>query len=70
MAARLAAAKAGIICVTPSNLEAPWILFEAGALSKTLENTFVCPLLIGLEPADVSGPLAQSKPPGPRETTF
>jgi hypothetical protein len=55
----LEVAKAGIICLTPSNLHSDWILFEAGALSKTLKNTFVCPLLIGLEPADVKGPLAQ-----------
>ena len=59
IAGRLQAAKAGIICVTPSNLHSDWILFEAGALSKTLENTFVCPLLIGLEPTDIKGPLAQ-----------
>jgi hypothetical protein len=59
VAVRLATAKAGIICLTPSNLSSEWILFEAGALSKTLESTFVCTLLIGLEPADVSGPLAQ-----------
>jgi hypothetical protein len=59
VAVRLEIAKAGIICLTPSNLHSDWILFEAGALSKTLKNTFVCPLLIGLEPADVKGPLAQ-----------
>jgi hypothetical protein len=59
VAVRLQAAKAGIICVTASNLHSDWILFEAGALSKTLQNTFVCPLLIGLEPADIKGPLAQ-----------
>jgi hypothetical protein len=59
IAARLQAAKAGIICVTPSNLHSDWILFEAGALSKTLDNTFVCPFLIGIEPTDVKGPLAQ-----------
>jgi hypothetical protein len=59
VAGKLATSKAGIICLTPNNLTAPWILFEAGALSKTLENTFVCPLLVGLEPSDVTGPLAQ-----------
>jgi hypothetical protein len=59
VASKLAASKASIICLTPNNLNAPWILFEAGALSKTLENTFVCPLLVGLEPSDVTGPLAQ-----------
>src|SRR6266446_1032800 len=59
VAVRLQAAKAGIICLTPSNVHSDWILFEAGALSKTLASTFVCPLLIGLEPTDVKGPLAQ-----------
>jgi hypothetical protein len=59
VATRLEAAKAGIICLTQSNLHSDWILFEAGALSKTLKNTFVCPFLIGLEPSDVKPPLAQ-----------
>jgi hypothetical protein len=59
IAARLHAATVGIICLTPSNLRADWLLFEAGALSKTLENARVCTLLLGLEPADVTGPLAQ-----------
>jgi hypothetical protein len=36
-----------------------WILFEAGALSKRVESTHVCPLLFGLEPSDVDWPLAQ-----------
>jgi hypothetical protein len=34
-------------------------LFEAGALSKTVNQTFVCPYLVDLEPTDVKGPLAQ-----------
>jgi len=59
VAMRLQEAKAGIICVTSSNLHSDWILFEAGALSKTLQNTYVCPLLIGLQPTDIKGPLAQ-----------
>jgi hypothetical protein len=59
IATRLESSKAGIICLTPSNLHSDWILFEAGALSKTIKDTFVCPLLIGLEPSEVKGPLAQ-----------
>ena len=59
VASRLEVARAGIICLTPGNLHSDWILFEAGALSKTLKNTFVCPFLIGLEPSDVKPPLAQ-----------
>ncbi|MCK9362122.1 MAG: TIR domain-containing protein [Syntrophales bacterium] len=51
--------KMGIICVTPENMLAPWLLFEAGALSKVLDTSFVCPFLFALEPADLQGPLAQ-----------
>jgi hypothetical protein len=59
IASRLEKARAGIICLTPANIHADWILFEAGALSKTIENTYVSPLLIGLEPSQVGWPLAQ-----------
>lgn len=43
--AELEAAKFGIICLTPDNLTAPWLLFEAGALSKSLSQSRVSPLL-------------------------
>jgi hypothetical protein len=60
IASRLDSAKAGIICLTAANLHSDWILFETGALSKTIaEKTLVCPLLIDLEPTEVKGPLAQ-----------
>jgi hypothetical protein len=49
----------GILCLTPDNTLAPWIVFEAGALSKSLDKAKVCPLLFGLEPTDVTGPLSQ-----------
>jgi hypothetical protein len=51
--------KFGIICLTKDNLEAPWIMFEAGALSKNIDRSKVCPFLFGVEPADVQGPLVQ-----------
>jgi hypothetical protein len=62
IAKQLHETKAGIICLTPTNLSAPWILFEAGALAKTIdEKTRVCPYLIRLRHSDVParGPLAQ-----------
>lgn len=47
----------GVICLTKENVDRPWILFEAGALSKSVEKARVCTLLFDLEPTDVKGPL-------------
>lgn len=60
----------GIICLTPSNLNAPWILFEAGALSKVVEESQVAPLLVGVQPSDLPKPLTQSMRPHLRRKTF
>lgn len=49
----------GIICLTKENKEAPWILFEAGALAKGLASNRVCTFLIDLETKDIRDPLAQ-----------
>lgn len=52
----------GICCLTSENLESEWILFEAGALSKTFDDdkarlwTY---LLGGLQHQDVKPPLGQ-----------
>lgn len=54
----LAEVKAGIVCVTPDNLNEPWLLFEAGALAKTVERPLVCTFLVGLQNADLKQPLA------------
>lgn len=59
VAAKLEESRAGIVCLTPNSLHADWILFEAGALAKIVADTYVCTFLIGMEPSDVSGPLAQ-----------
>jgi hypothetical protein len=49
--------KIGIICLTQTNLSAPWLLFEAGALSKT-QDAIVCTFLLDNEPSDITGPLS------------
>lgn len=61
VAKELAASNFGIICVTSENVTSPWVLFEAGALTKSLETGRVIPLLLDLEFTDISGsgPLAQ-----------
>lgn len=59
LASELEKSSVGIICLTRENLASTWIHFEAGALSKQQENTYVCTLLFGLEYTDVREPLAQ-----------
>jgi hypothetical protein len=56
----LVASQFGIICITKENQDKPWIMFEAGALAKTLQDTFVCPYLIRMTKAELlQGPLTQ-----------
>jgi hypothetical protein len=59
IAGALESSNFGIICITPENLNSQWILFEAGALSKSMLDAKVIPLLLGLELSDLGGPLAQ-----------
>jgi hypothetical protein len=50
----------GIVCVTPDNVDSRWLNFEAGAISKAVENARVVPLLYGFSSlADVPPPLGQ-----------
>jgi TIR domain len=48
----------GIICLTSSNIESPWLHFEAGALSKSIDRSSLSPFLFQVKPSDVEGPLA------------
>lgn len=59
IAKELEAADFGILCITRANLHRPWLVFEAGALSKKLDSGRVCPLLFDIDPADLDGPLSQ-----------
>jgi ATP-dependent Lon protease len=55
---RLEKSSFGIICLTKDNLNAPYILFEAGALSKKRSDR-VGTFLYDLENSDIIQPLAQ-----------
>lgn len=58
----LANTKFGIICVTPENVERPWLNYEAGALSKQVDEvaTRVIPLLFDFaDKADITTPVGQ-----------
>ncbi len=49
----------GILCVTKDNIDAPWLTFEAGALSKTMDKSFVSPFLFDIKRSEVDGPILQ-----------
>ncbi|NHA02062.1 hypothetical protein G5V59_27105 [Nocardioides sp. W3-2-3] len=57
----LAGARFGVIIVTAANQHAPWITFEAGALSKVIDDAvqYVMPMLVDLRISDLTGPLTQ-----------
>ena len=48
-----------IVCLTRENMNAPWLLFEAGAIGRSLDESRVVPLLLDLSQSDVKGPLAE-----------
>jgi TIR domain len=49
----------GIVCLTRQNLLAPWVLFEAGALSKSVKTGRVVPYLLDLAADSLPAPLFQ-----------
>ncbi len=59
IAKELADSTFGILCVTKDNLNAPWLCFEAGALSKTIEKSYVTPFLFDIKRSEIDGPILQ-----------
>jgi hypothetical protein len=55
----LSASTTCIIVLTRENLASNWVMFEAGAISCTIDRARVCPLIFDLEETDLQGPLAQ-----------
>ncbi len=47
----------GILVLTKNNIDSPWILFEAGAISKNVEISKVVPFLINRDINDIEKPL-------------
>lgn len=50
--------RVGLLCMTPENLNAPWLMFEAGALVKAIDRTCVIPLLFDVKQSELAGPLS------------
>lgn len=50
----------GIVCLTPDNLNSPWLHYEAGALAERIrESLRVCPVRFNLEASDIKPPLGR-----------
>lgn len=60
IAKALEGTKLGVICLTPENRASLWVAFEAGALSKTVDDkTRVFTYLVGgIAPHEITGPLS------------
>ena len=60
IAKELESSSYGILCVTRENMEAPWLHFEAGALSKSVDKSSVSPFLFAIKRSEVKpGPIHQ-----------
>jgi uncharacterized protein YjbI with pentapeptide repeats len=59
LAKQLESSDVGVLVITQDTVQAPWIMFEAGVLSKQIGKGKVAPILFGLGPAEVEGPLVQ-----------
>jgi hypothetical protein len=54
----LIGSQAGLLCITPENLESPWLHFEAGALLHESNANQIYTFLYDVKPDDLRGPLA------------
>jgi hypothetical protein len=54
LAAQLEGTHFGVVCLLSENRAAPWIQFEAGALSKSLDRGKVAPILFGVDKAELA----------------
>ena len=59
IAKELEASAFGILCVTRKNADAPWLNFEAGALSRQIDKSKVSPFLFDLKRSELKGPILQ-----------
>lgn len=59
MSKELESVEFGIVVVTRDTVSAPWINFEAGAISRSIGTGRLVPLLLDVSKSDVAGPLSQ-----------
>lgn len=54
----------GVLCLTPDNIDRPWVLYEAGAIGEKVGGSRVCPMIYGMSVDALRYPLKrfQAKP--------
>jgi hypothetical protein len=70
IAKELESSDVGVLFVTRDNIGSAWLLYESGALAKSLEKSRVCPLIFNLTPSDLPGPLRQFQATEFKEVDF
>ena len=70
IAAQLESSDVGVLFVTRDNIASPWLIYEAGALSKRLDKSRVCPIVFGVTHNDLPGPLRQHQATEFKEVDF
>lgn len=58
LARELEEAAFGVVCLTPENLSSPWLHYETGAITRSVDSR-VCPLLHKVTKNQVAAPLGQ-----------
>ena len=48
-----------LIVMTRESLKSNWIPFEAGAISKHIDRSKICPIVFDIQPSDIEGPLSR-----------
>lgn len=57
---QLADTRFGIFFITHESKDKPYLMFEAGALSRYVEKeSYVCPYYFGLKPTDIKNPISE-----------
>jgi hypothetical protein len=59
IAKHLSSVYVGVFVITPENQHKPWINFEAGAVSREVENGRVMTIVVGMDRSELNGPLQQ-----------
>ena len=59
LSSQLEQSNVAVLCLTPENLQSPWLMFEAGAVSKAGRISKIIPVRFMLSDSEISFPLAQ-----------